>query len=179
MTTNSLTEPLGDDTCFDCSGKLRTEWHDRTFSYGAKPPVVELTVRLPVEICALCGTGFLGPEAEELKHEAICAHHGVLTPREIRALREEHGLSRAAFAELTGLGEATLHRWENGILIQNRGNDRYLRLLRFRRNIHELRRMGDDSRTQSETWHPEFRVMEPRPLSTGATPFVLRPARAA
>ena len=39
-------------------------------------------------------------------------------------------MSRAAFAQLTALGEATLSRWENGVLIQNRAYDRYLRLLR-------------------------------------------------
>jgi hypothetical protein len=30
---------------------------------------------------------------------------------------------------LTGFGEATISRWERGRLLQNRANDRYLRLL--------------------------------------------------
>ncbi len=38
-------------------------------------------------------------------------------------------MTRGAFAQVTGLGEATLSRWEKGILVQNRANDRYLRLL--------------------------------------------------
>lgn len=38
-------------------------------------------------------------------------------------------MSRTAFAEITGFGEATLNRWERGAVIQNRANDRYLRLL--------------------------------------------------
>ena len=38
-------------------------------------------------------------------------------------------MSRTDFAELTGFGEATLNRWERGAVIQNRANDRYLRLL--------------------------------------------------
>jgi hypothetical protein len=38
-------------------------------------------------------------------------------------------MSRRDFAEVTGWGEATLNRWENGLVIQNRANDRYLRLL--------------------------------------------------
>ena len=38
-------------------------------------------------------------------------------------------MSRAAFAEFTGLGEATIKRWETGTVAQNRANDRYLRLL--------------------------------------------------
>ena len=43
-----------------------------------------------------------------IRHEAVCRHLGVLAPGEIRALRREHGMSRAAFARLTGFGEATL-----------------------------------------------------------------------
>lgn len=53
----------------------------------------------------------------------------MLSPAEISGLRKGLGMSRAAFAELTDLGEATLGRWESGAVIQNRANDRYLRLL--------------------------------------------------
>ena len=38
-------------------------------------------------------------------------------------------MTRAAFAHVTGLGEASLNRWENGLSIQTHANDRYLRLL--------------------------------------------------
>ena len=68
-------------------------------------------------------------EGERLRHEAVCRHLGVLSPAEISGLRKGFGMSRAAFAELTGLGEASLGRWESGAVIQNRANDRYLRLL--------------------------------------------------
>ena len=40
-------------------------------------------------------------------------------------------MTRAAFAEATGLGEASLSRWENGAVIQNKAYDYYLRLLRW------------------------------------------------
>ena len=30
---------------------------------------------------------------------------------------------------MTGLGEASLNRWENGLAVQTHANDRYLRLL--------------------------------------------------
>lgn len=38
-------------------------------------------------------------------------------------------MTRAAFAELAGLDEATIDRWENGAVVQNQADDRYLRLL--------------------------------------------------
>ena len=38
-------------------------------------------------------------------------------------------MSRAAFARVTGFGEATLARWERGEVIQNASNDSFLRML--------------------------------------------------
>ena len=54
---------------------------------------------------------------------------GVLSPWEIKAIRLRFKMTRAEFARLSGLGEATLARWEKGLVTQNRANDRYLRLL--------------------------------------------------
>ena len=47
-------------------------------------------------------------------------------------------MTRAAFARVTGFGEATLSRWEHGAVIQNRANDRYLRLLNDRASMRRL-----------------------------------------
>lgn len=142
--------------CIECNGQVKTEWRDYAFEYGARKPLVELTARLPVEICVSCGAGSYGPEAAELKHDAVCRHHGVLTPREIRALRKGHGLSRADFASLTGLGQASLHRWENGILIQNPANDRYLRLLQSAGAIRVLQELAAGG---EKRWKPVFRLI--------------------
>ena len=57
-------------------------------------------------------------------------------------IRKKHGLSRAAFAKITGLGEASLGRWEKGINIQNLGNDRYIRLLEDPRVMQQLREVA-------------------------------------
>ena len=115
--------------CFECDAPAGTEWRRHKFTYGVGSSGVDLTVSLPVRVCGSCGFEFLDHEAEVLKHDAVCAHLGVLTPREIRGIREINDMSRAAFAKVSRLGEATLNRWENGILIQNPANDRYLRLL--------------------------------------------------
>ena len=60
---------------------------------------------------------------------AVCQHLGVLSPNEIRSIRQSCRMSRSRFAQLTGLGEASLNRWENGLNIQSLAYDRYLRLL--------------------------------------------------
>lgn len=158
----SAEDSLAAETCFECDGAVRTEWHDHTFDYGVDEPAPRLSARIPVEVCNECGAESLGYRAERLIHEAVCAHHGVLSPREIRTLREDHGLSRPAFAKITGLGEAALYRWEKGLLIQNRANDRYLRLLRSAGNMGALRRLakGEAPRTNggSDARHRGRRV---------------------
>ena len=134
-------------TCFECDAPADTKWQKHTFTYGLDDSAVELPVNLPVRICSSCGFEFLDHEAEILKHEAVCVHLGVLSPKEIRAIREAYGLSRNEFAQVTGLGEATLNRWENGIKIQTLANDRYLRLLSQSGNMQWLKNLKSAART--------------------------------
>ena len=120
----------GPDSCEMCGADgLKTELVRDPFIYGAGAGAVELSADVPVHTCARCAFSYTGHEAEIARHEAVCHHLRVLTPAEIRGLRERYDMSRAAFARLTGLGEATLARWERGQVIQNTSNDRYLRLL--------------------------------------------------
>ena len=126
-------------SCPYCDGAVETIMHDDSYEYGTGESAVKLAVVLPVRRCPACEFEFLDHAAERVKHEALCRHFGVLTPWEIREIRARHGLSRAAFSELTGLGEATLGRWETGVLIQTLANDRYLRLLADPGGIERLR----------------------------------------
>ncbi len=136
-------------TCFECDAPTITEWCWHTFTYGFGSAAVELTVNLPVRTCGSCGFESLDHEAETLKHEAICTHLGVLSPKDIRGIRRMHGMSRAAFAQVTGLGEATLNRWENGIMIQTLANDRYLRLLASPATMQRLKSFGSAEQSSS------------------------------
>ena len=108
------------------------------FRYGAGSNPVEIEMTLPVRHCQACGFEFLDKESEGKQHEAVCKHLGVMTPGQIRRLRADLGLSRAQLARLTGLGEATIARWERGSLIQNEANDRYLKLLAHKENVKRL-----------------------------------------
>ncbi len=149
--------------CFDCDADTRRIWGGHTFTYGLGAAAVELTVDLPIHVCPSCGFECLDDEAETLKHEAVCTHLGVLSPNEIRGIRGMHGMSRAAFSKVTGLGEATLNRWENRILIQSAANDRYLRLLAAPDNLHRLKRLEAGptaSLPPSETDAGRFRVID-------------------
>ena len=97
---------------------------------------------VPVRRCEDCDFEYLDDEAEQLKHEAVCRHLGVLSPDEIRHIRKGFGMTQAVFAQVTGIGVASLIRWENGLTIQTHAYDRYLRLLAAHpnniRNIEKL-----------------------------------------
>ena len=128
-------------TCAECSHPVKTYWHEHSFRYGLAESAVDLAVRLPVRRCERCDFDYLDEEGERLKHEAVCRHLGVLSPAEVRRIRKRHGLSRKAFAKLTGIGEASLARWENGIKIQTLAYDRYLRFLAQPEGLAKLQRI--------------------------------------
>lgn len=167
--------------CFDCDADTRKVLQEHTFTYGTGPDSAELTVTLPVHVCPSCGFECLDHEAQTLQHEAVCAHLGVLPPNDVRGIRKKYGMSRAAFSRVTGLGEATLNRWENGILIQSAANDRYLRLLAEPDNLRRLQRL-DAERTatapSSETGDGRCRTGQaaarPAPVAaeTGRFPLI-------
>lgn len=111
--------------CPGCEGPATTLIEDDTVKYGD----VQIAVTMPVRACSDCDIQFVDHVAARIETEAIYRYHGLLTPWQIRALRDRRGLSRSAFAGITGWGEATIKRWETGAIAQNRANDRYLRLL--------------------------------------------------
>lgn len=110
-----------------------------SFEYGAGAEKISVTARIPQYTCENCGLSFSDDAAEEQRHDAVCNALGVLTPREVRAIREAGGLSQAEFASLSGIGKASLGRWERGALVQNESNDNLLRLLAHPENVRRLR----------------------------------------
>lgn len=133
-------EPNGDLQCPNCGHRnIRTTMTEDTFTYGEGPDAVQLTATVLLRTCLECGLQFLDASAEDAHHEAICRHLGVLSPSEIQALRRKYELSRAAFAQITKLGEATIARWERGELIQNAAYDQLLYLLTFAENLQRLK----------------------------------------
>jgi putative zinc finger/helix-turn-helix YgiT family protein len=154
-----------DERCPSCDcSNIETVEIERTLPYGEGEQAVELPVTVPLRRCCKCGFEFLDVEAEERQHEAVCRHLGVMTPSEIRSVRQATGnLSRGEFARITRLGEATLGRWERGELIQNAANDQLLYLLTFCENIIRLRERaerGTPSAGLPKSPSPSFRVIQ-------------------
>ena len=119
-----------DLACPQCdAGPITTSTHQDAFDWGLGEDAVTLPVTIPVRHCGACGFEYLDEDADLIRHEAVCRYLNVLTPTQIRSIRKHHRMSRAEFAQVSGFGEATLNRWENGAIIQNRANDNFLRLL--------------------------------------------------
>ena len=127
-----LNDKPGEQTvlrCPDCYKGMIDKWDIHSFKYGTGDSAIDISVRVPMKYCAECDLSFLEEEGEVLAHEALCRSLGVLSPRQIRDIREKLHMSREEFAKTTGFGEATLGRWERGEGIQSYANDRYLRIL--------------------------------------------------
>lgn len=127
--------------CPECGGNVETTWTDQTMTWGSGDLAPKIRLSVPVRTCRPCDLHYLDHHGERLRHEAVCRHLGVLSPAEIRSIRKEYAMTRASFAEVTGLGEATIDRWENGLAIQSVANDRYLRLVAVPHVMRMLRRM--------------------------------------
>jgi putative zinc finger/helix-turn-helix YgiT family protein len=131
MTETLTSAETRKEPCLICEGSDATlSYEDQEFSYGPLENGILLHARVPVWTCEACGEQYLDAEAEDIKHDAVCAYLGRLTPREIKALRLEFHMLQEQFADFTGYGIASVKRWESGAQIQSESVDKHLRLLR-------------------------------------------------
>ena len=84
--------------------------------------------RLRVPRCRACGELVFENGADEQIAAALREQLGPLSADQIRANREQLGLSQRDRSEHLGVAVETISRWENGVLTQTRAMDRYLRV---------------------------------------------------
>jgi putative zinc finger/helix-turn-helix YgiT family protein len=133
----TMPDDLGSESrCPNCdSAEIEERQEEQEFAYGIGPEQVTLRTTLPVFVCPNCEFAFSDDRGEIARHAAVCSHLGVLTPAEIVSIRQSLSLSRSEFADLTGVGIASLQRWETGSQIQSKSNDKLIRLMRNPENI--------------------------------------------
>jgi putative zinc finger/helix-turn-helix YgiT family protein len=83
---------------------------------------------LSVPQCTNCKAISIDDEADRQISAAFRREARLLTPEEIRQGREKLGMTQKQLANLLGVGEATISRWETGAQIQQRAMDRFLRV---------------------------------------------------
>lgn len=81
------------------------------------------------QVCQQCGEEILPYALNKAIDLEATKRQGLLTPEEIRQVRQRTGLSAVDMAYLLGVGDKTYTRWETGKSIQNKGNDTLIRLL--------------------------------------------------
>jgi putative zinc finger/helix-turn-helix YgiT family protein len=138
-------------------GILRPRLISEVFEYGEDGDnVLVRTQNVPVEDCDVCGESFSGPKAARIRHDAIGRALGLLTPQEVRAIRERLGRSLDGFARLIGVKVDRLSQWESGMVWQDRTADRLLRLIaRNHENVAYLESVIVASREENERMKTE------------------------
>lgn len=132
--------------CPVCESKrIVTRELSESFPYGSGKEEVTLSAIVPVHSCQDCQFEFTDELADQEKHNAICKHLEVMTPSQIAWIRQQYNLSRAEFARVARIGEASINRWENALLIQNPAMDQYLYLLSFPENFERVRERNEHS----------------------------------
>lgn len=129
-------------TQFECvlcgSNEVTTRQEEISFPVSTRGKEETLHVKIPVHQCKECDFEFTGPTADKIQHDAVCNFLNVMTPSEVREIRKKFGLTQAKFAERTGIGIASINRWEKGGSIQNPAMDNYLFLIGISGNLDAL-----------------------------------------
>ncbi|MDP2322835.1 MAG: DUF4065 domain-containing protein [Gammaproteobacteria bacterium] len=116
---------------------------------------MKLNLDMDVEVCDVCGETLYDEQREQgivvSAFDQYRRHKGLLSPGEIKAIRDRYALSQRSFAHLLGMSEATINRYEGGAL-QEETHDTMIRLASKPEAILELveRRGSELSAKQRE-----------------------------
>ena len=144
---------------------LSEEWIDDEFEYGNGKDAVTLVARIPLCHCENCDLDFTDWRGEDLRYEAVCHNFNLLTPKEVAAIRDRHGLTQQEFAEISRIGRASLARWENGNVLQNGSSDSLIYLLCFEDNLLRLKQRAAKQQAGAEASTHGAKVRKFRALS--------------
>lgn len=167
--------------CDQCgSTNVRCSIEPQEFYYGSDDSAVLLSAEVKIWTCSSCDFSYTDGASEDIRHDAICNHLGVLTPSSIRELRRHIEISQAELAELTGFGEASIKRWETGAVIQNRSADKFLRILHDPYVLNKLRavNIGLPQITEFADTKSRFRTKLSDQKRRAARNFLLAPLAA-
>ena len=89
--------------------------------------------------CRKCGVDHYTRDqslaSSRARASVLRAYEGLLSPQEIRAIRDHLGYTQAQLEQVLGVGRKTVVRWEKGTVRQSRLADRFLRALAANPNI--------------------------------------------
>jgi len=122
--------------CPSCGGRTLTATPQiEAFEYLDGNRVVTLEAHVDVFHCPDCGLDFTDSRAERARNIAVAAYLSIPSAEQVRSLRQQYGLTRSEFAQITGIGEASLARWESGVQLPTKALALLLRLLAIPENF--------------------------------------------
>lgn len=110
--------------CPDCEEERSFDLEDRQQEFDVRNEKIVLTV--PVWTCSVCGETIVDEnfgDPTEKAYDAYRENHGLLKPAEIQEIRTKWNLSQAALAALLGMSQATINRYEQGSLQQEKEDE--------------------------------------------------------
>jgi putative zinc finger/helix-turn-helix YgiT family protein len=114
--------------CLECRKTVEADVVERSETYTVKSEPYETLARIAV--CPQCHQDLFDMELDTDNQRRVFDQYrqknNLLTPEEIKAIRERYGLSQKAFSRLLGFGEVTIHRYELGS-IQEKAQDLIIR----------------------------------------------------
>lgn len=113
----------------------------------------EIKALARIRVCSVCGEELFDEELEEENIQRVYdiyrKKHGILSPEEVRIIRESYGLSQRAFAKLLGIGEASIARYETGALPE-KSLSNMIMLLKDPKNMEKLLEKNEKALTPRE-----------------------------
>lgn len=111
-------------------GTLMGAQVERSFEYGVGDMRVPASASVLVLLCDSCGSQVDAPETASQMEDAGRRAIGMMVGEDFRVFRESLSLSLRDMSRMTGIGTATLTRWESGRLRPNRSLDLLIQILR-------------------------------------------------
>ena len=147
--------------CSDCMKETDVRIEERREVLPVRGENVDVSAR--VAVCTACGTDVWMDELDdETLQNAFAEYrrrHDLLSPTDMRRLRQRWGLGQRAFALLLGWGEITLHRYETGSL-QDAAHDVQLRMTERAENVQMLLQANGGKLTSRQREMVEARMQE-------------------
>ncbi len=154
--------------CPSCEVERSFRFEEREQEYDVRGESIAVVV--PVWMCPVCGDTIVDAEFGdpiEKAYEEYRRRKGLLSPTEIQEIRSRWGLSQAAFAALLGMSQATINRYEQGSLQQEK-EDELIRACANRNHMADLLRRRGDVLSERQRHAAEAAIEGARPAATWA-----------
>jgi putative zinc finger/helix-turn-helix YgiT family protein len=115
------------DFCPACAEDRTIRREQRAIDFAVRGETI--TLELPVRVCTVCETTEIDESVGDPVSLAYATYrelHGLLSPDQVKVIRQRYQLSQRSFATLLGMSEATINRYETGGL-QDTAHDTAIR----------------------------------------------------